>query len=613
MIKKLKRNVIALCITLSLIPASQFTLLNNSKKTVTSQNENKVDVEESNEEQTTLRPSFINDKEAMSSLVELTGIFSSIVYEKELIHFQTLANSLNEELIYTDDYKIKNSVYTADLYNFLGENQYLEVSFRNKYAILNKENNEIVESSFSDKSPYSYYRESLGIYSDDGFSFKHVIYSKGSFVDIDNQTIIEGKEIKTHFALLSATAGKYEDIRPGAGAHVISNAFYFENLHKNHAINRLGTCTIVAAQILFGYYDTFHNDFIIDEEYDTLGTSFRSNSDNIRNIEESPGSDDSSLEVSTFHDSLVEMAKYYTNDDPEIDGMSVSNQLTLVKKYLGERHISFSQHTAVNNLTDILDQRARKIIKEAIDANRPVISNGTGHSTVAYAYDDEYVYVHTGWGWAGRTSWSTYTDINNYEKGAIDIVIESPQVHSDNYYSNYHNIYMCPCGVTMSNAIIKPIHYGYEQQYFFSKEEKQVSVGNFSFNTFRLRTGYIENEYINLSPKRANAGSAYLEYYFNKPVTKVTMNLSLWSGAEGFNKNEDIAWFMKRTSRGDLFVAIDLFNEITLSTNRYNQGTYTVAFGESIYFFGFYVYSSAVGSTNKGRISIGDMKIQYLN
>lgn len=47
-----------------------------------------------------------------------------------------------------------------------------------------------------------------------------------------------------------------------------------------------------------------------------------------------------------------------------------------------------------------------------------------------------------------------------------------------------------------------------------------------SVNTNRLRRGYIEEEYINLSPKSSGVGTAYLEYYFDKAVRKFDMNLS---------------------------------------------------------------------------------------
>ena len=60
---------------------------------------------------------------------------------------------------------------------------------------------------------------------------------------------------------------------------------------------------------------------------------------------------------------------------------------------------------------------------------------------------------------------------------------------------------------------------------FFYEKTKPVTLASEEFNTTRLRCGYIEEEYIVLSPRRKDAGNAYLIYSFNNNITQMIVEL----------------------------------------------------------------------------------------
>lgn len=82
--------------------------------------------------------------------------------------------------------------------------------------------------------------------------------------------------------------------------------------------------------------------------------------------------------------------------------------------------------------------------------------------------------------------------------------------------------------------------WGFDARYYFSNEgikTKTLYVDDLIIDTKRLRCGYIEDEYINLSPNRYDAGDAYLELSFNKPIYELDTYMSFWSASEGLDKS----------------------------------------------------------------------------
>lgn len=452
----------------------------------------------------------------LSALSSITGFSSGVTYAMSESDWNTISSNLGTTLVISEEgvYKNNSALEIRDLYNMAGENQYIEIILEDDgYLIYDKKNNQICEKSFKISSdPYGKFSQNFNVYNEYFFDFKYATFDGNHFVNtVTNHELNFNDGLSAFVESESNKAGNYytlDEIPISDKAHIIDNAFYFLKLNGYHAWNYVGTCSIVSSEILLGYYDTFYNDLIVPEYFDVRTIERTKENPNVSDFSQSPGTDRYEYSDEDFHQYLADIAKNEVGDDPEVSGMKTINQIKLIKNYLNNQEIEYTLHTSEGNFGDILSQRALGIIKDGINANRPVISNGSGHSTVAFAYDDDYVWVHTGWGWVGATPWSTYESnlFNNYSAGAIDIQYTGSHVHSDNYYSNNLNRYLCPCGTNFTSTTITPDDYGFEQEYFFCNKEHTFTVDDLSIRTYRLRTGFIENEYINLSPKRQNAG-----------------------------------------------------------------------------------------------------------
>lgn len=560
----------------------------------------------------------------LSALSSITGFSSGKYYEMTETDWGTIASNLGKTLTVSDtgEYLIDSMHEVRDLYNMAGENQYIEIIFENDgYLIYDKKNDKICEKSLAKSSdPYQDFSRNFNIYNEYFFDFKYATYHENQFVNVNTSSVLNFNDGITNFVKSeSDKAGNYyhlDEIPISENAHIIDNAFYFLNLNGYHAWNRLGTGAIISSEILLGYYDTFYNDLIVPESYDVRTIEETEDNPIVSDFLQSPGVDRHESEDEDFHQYLVDIAKNEIGDDPEVDGMSTKNHIKLIKNYLDNREMEYTMHTSEGNFGDILSQRAVNKIKAAINDNRPVISNGTGHSTVAFAYDDDYVWVHTGWGWAGATPWSTFKSdlFSNYSAGCIDIQYIGDHVHSDNYYSNNLNQYFCPCGTKFTSTTITPEDYGFEPEYFYDSRVHAFEVDDLSITTVRLRTGYIENEYINLSPKRQNAGDAYLEYWFSKPVRTFDLNLSYWQIKDVLSPLNSTAYFsvLFKNDDGNYYwvQTTDLLNDISLTTDRYNQDNYQYSYIENeIYGFRFVMQAPATGNSNSGRLSIGNINL----
>lgn len=372
-----------------------------------------------------------------------------------------------------------------------------------------------------------------------------------------------------------------------------------------HGTNANGTCGIVAIQILLGYYDTFSNDHIIEENYDIVSENY---TDKINLFSQSPSTNND------FHNELIRFAKEKNISENSI-GMNISQEKDLIVEYLKSRNIDFTYKWVEGNWSDDINNSCLNHIKEAINNDRPIFVGACKHATVAYAYDDDFVYVHSGWGMILKTPWSTFnTNIVSFENNphSVDITkINTEHWHSDNYFSSMLDQYICPCDYHTDHLIVNPEDYGFENQYFFYDKSLDITIGKYTFNTKRLRTGYIEKEKINLSPIRENAGTAYLEYRFDTIyLRKIKVDLSLWSSSEKIYTYGTSLLLQYLDPIDNVYVtAFDFLHETLLGIDRYNQDKYIVDFPYGTQVFRFYSTSKAIGTRNKGRLSIGGMEI----
>lgn len=198
-------------------------------------------------------------------------------------------------------------------------------------------------------------------------------------------------------------------------------------------------------------------------------------------------------------------------------------------------------------------------------------------------------------------------------KASGKIYVQFKRIASSNvsYYNSVTYVYNEPTS-SIDRIVLAPAEYGFEERYYFENEgikKLDIVQGNYTIGTTRLRCGYIESEYIVLSPRRSNAGRAYLIYSFDTNVYRIDVDLTMWSSSESINKSNAKAKLEYKNSNGSWVTSLDLLNDITLTTDRTNPGHYIIVFPEGVTEFRFSVESDAIGSRNKGRICIGDMDI----
>lgn len=188
---------------------------------------------------------------------------------------------------------------------------------------------------------------------------------------------------------------------------------------------------------------------------------------------------------------------------------------------------------------------------------------------------------------------------------------------SGNYYSEI-NTFSKPSLFSFGKVQVKPNEWKFEGRYYFANEINDVDslendANNVRFSSFsknglkitteRLRCGYIENSYINLSPRRQDAGYSYLEMNFNKPVYSILYSIGLWSGSE---KLDGTATLLIKDSSENWSKIQDLLS-LQLKTKESGFNRYSYYFASGIYGLRFECTSTATGSRNKGRLSIDDI------
>ncbi len=159
---------------------------------------------------------------------------------------------------------------------------------------------------------------------------------------------------------------------------------------------------------------------------------------------------------------------------------------------------------------------------------------------------------------------------------------------------------------------LSPNDWGFDARYYFENEgikSSTIKLNDLDIESKRLRCGYIEEEYINLSPNRIDAHDAYLELTFNKPIYEFSTNLSFWSSSEHLFKTDgDYAYIQYLDSNGDWIILVDLL-ESDLPTDRKNQKYFEFDFIEGAYGIRFVAHKeNPLTNRNNGRICIGETK-----
>ena len=173
--------------------------------------------------------------------------------------------------------------------------------------------------------------------------------------------------------------------------------------------------------------------------------------------------------------------------------------------------------------------------------------------------------------------------------------------------------------VSDNHQIIRPIDFANDfvndngqGQYFFYEKTKDITTADgFTFGTTRLRCGYIENEYLVLSSKRANVTEAYLKFDFNMNVKAINFDICLWSGLEGLLDSNSSITLQIPNENGEFITEMN-FLPSDLSTLKENPNNYYCEFSHPTNSFKFVVkHNNPSGNKNKGRVVLGDINIFY--
>lgn len=119
-----------------------------------------------------------------------------------------------------------------------------------------------------------------------------------------------------------------------------------------------------------------------------------------------------------------------------------------------------------------------------------------------------------------------------------------------------------------------------------------------------LRTGYIgdvnNNKYLVMSPRRENAGTAFLHLRLPFLTSDFYMSLGLWSSTE-YLDNQNDSFYVEYMDKGNNYVINNSIDIGGLSTNRDSLNYFHFKLDVPTYDIRLIARSSSIGSKNKGR------------
>lgn len=145
-------------------------------------------------------------------------------------------------------------------------------------------------------------------------------------------------------------------------------------------------------------------------------------------------------------------------------------------------------------------------------------------------------------------------------------VLEIEDISGNISYSNYLIIEEPSSFSTISN--INPVDFNYADAYNNSVSTNTMTVDGIGISIERLRCGYIQEQYINLSAKRLGAGHAYLQLVFNSTIPYLSFGVTQWKEYELESYDGDTAVVEVMDSNGVWSEYIDLLSDVTLPVSR---------------------------------------------
>ena len=340
----------------------------------------------------------------------------------------------------------QNNQTTISIYDENCSRRYSLIIKEHSSELIENSTNKAIEKFDNDNNPYvRHINMDYLIYVDsNNYGHKHIGIDNNKIIDIDtHEEIIVGEQF-IGSAYSKLTDISYDDIPNNA---IFCNySYYFKNLQfEGFGKNENNTCAAVAAQILFGYYDSTFNDDVVEEKYDNPVSEYKNICSQF------------SISPSTKGDEFLRYLINYINSNYDVNiekyGLNTFTQIQFMNDYIRTiRNLKHSYNSSEGNVADILSGRQFIIVQNAIKKGRPVILNNLGHAMVAFAYDSTYVYLMSGWRndkKMAKMRWDDYHGniFNNY-CSAYDLVLDGKEEHkcSNNYYSLSLKKFICPRG-----------------------------------------------------------------------------------------------------------------------------------------------------------------------
>lgn len=480
---------------------------------------------------------------------------------------------------------------------------------------------------YNDYSTYVYdlAMENLLYKSDTGYPFNdntstHIFidspYTNIPFICMENDIIWQSnyenyKINKNSIEIKSSTENDtYEklegDVKIFENATLIHNSEYFLKSDGKYGWNDNGVCALVAIQILMNYYDTFYNDKYIPEYYDyvsidDIDLSLTGSPKSWEKWKYMPGSGNVGINrfYSQIWDTVNNILLYNCKDSRFLNylidycethfniflgagsGCTFNQQRDTLGGYLDLRGIPYTFTTSEGNLSDVISKRTADIIKKGIDEGKPVIANGDKHSTVAFGYDDEYVYVDSGWGYLARTPWSTYTNGSLfYQPSAIIFNAPNEHVHSNNFFTTEGQYFYCSCGKRMPRSEIIISDLPMDKYSSTTPKTATYSTSSFTANVNYTKAYKTSSNYI-----RINTGSN-ISISYAKPINAIYLTLeSTYDGKNVSTIKEGDYTIQYKNSAGEWSTPLDMrylfpYSRYVLGENSHNNIYITYNFEE---------------------------------
>lgn len=151
---------------------------------------------------------------------------------------------------------------------------------------------------------------------------------------------------------------------------------------------------------------------------------------------------------------------------------------------------------------------------------------------------------------------------------------------------------------------INPSDFNFPDAYNNEPINSTITVDEIDININRLRCGYIQEQYINLSSKKIGTGEAYFEMIFDRKIYYCSFGVTLWRDNELNALAGDTAAIEVLDSNGNWEEFIDLLNDIYLPQNRKDILRMEVT---NIYGLRFRISSTTFYDRNKGRLCIDNI------